>query len=78
VIAAHPEEPRLQGQRQAGEGIRPPVDQIAHREEPVTRGLEIDPVQRRLEQPILAVDVADDEIAAVTIFRMALDHRRSL
>ena len=44
--------------------MRPPVDQIAHTEEPVAGGVEDDPAESTLEGSKASVDITDNDVAS--------------
>jgi hypothetical protein len=63
MIAEAGMEPRPADPFERGEGIRPAVDQIAHRQTAIARGIETDALQFDVELTETAVDVADHEVA---------------
>ena len=73
VIAEHGMEPGLVEQRQRLFRLRAAIDEIADREQPVARRIEIDLAQQEAQRVDATVQIADDEIASGPVDGMMLD-----
>ena len=76
VIASERVEPwQLLDPQQQVETVRAAVDQVAERDQAIAGAVELDGMQKAVEQRGMTVHIADDEIAAVQVHRQRMEGR---